>query len=277
MTSIPSAAERFGVAFPPDLAAFLDLVGELEAAGLGLGDYPLGLTLAAPFARTKGRPRRGQAAADRYFNDPPEFVTVLHGDTDGLHWGYWFDDPGRLPPVVAAYYHNDAFQITEEGGDLLTALEARLADVRRTMEQYLTEDADNAATYRAAITRLDAIAEQVGRRPRPAPHPRAIAAPTREGMGIVVSPDHYRPIPGVERFEAWDYTPTEADVRQMAEAAHEALAAGFPGAALQLGRNLWAEPAFAPVAHDLLERAYTALDRPLLREWLARAVAFRVA
>ena len=55
--------------------------------------------------------------------------------------------------------------------------------------------------------------------------------------------------------------------------ARQAAAEGFTGAALKLGHDLWqshVEPAAA-----MLELAYDALDRKLLRGYLARAVAFR--
>ncbi|MGK0290240.1 MAG: hypothetical protein ACI86H_001695, partial [bacterium] len=28
----------------------------------------------------------------RYYNDPPEFFTLLYGGGDGLHYGLWYDD-----------------------------------------------------------------------------------------------------------------------------------------------------------------------------------------
>ncbi|XP_066601812.1 histone PARylation factor 1 [Prorops nasuta] len=37
----------------------------------------------------------------RYFYDPPEFQTVIKfDDKDGLHYGYWRDDPSELPVFV---------------------------------------------------------------------------------------------------------------------------------------------------------------------------------
>lgn len=42
----------------------------------------------------------------RYYRDPPEFLTFMHGGTDGLHFGLWYDD-GRTCTGVASYYNND--------------------------------------------------------------------------------------------------------------------------------------------------------------------------
>ena len=59
----------------------------------------------------------------RYYNDPPEFFTVLLGGIDGLHWGYYLDDPtthlSAGPQAgVASYYTNDAFELMTDGDTL---------------------------------------------------------------------------------------------------------------------------------------------------------------
>src|SRR5688572_13053986 len=50
----------------------------------------------------------------RFYYDPPELFTVMVGHTDGLHWGYWFDDPDdpEREPVVADYFHIDSYEIS---------------------------------------------------------------------------------------------------------------------------------------------------------------------
>ena len=58
----------------------------------------------------------------RYYNDPPEFLTVASGGTDGLHWGYYIDDPHAPTFPVVSYYSNDAFELKIAGKTLFEAL-----------------------------------------------------------------------------------------------------------------------------------------------------------
>ena len=44
----------------------------------------------------------------RYRSDPPELVTIMSGDSDGLHYGLWYDDPAELPSAVAHNYARDS-------------------------------------------------------------------------------------------------------------------------------------------------------------------------
>ncbi|MDF1665298.1 MAG: DUF2228 domain-containing protein [Planctomycetota bacterium] len=53
----------------------------------------------------------------RFYRNPPEFVTVLMGHTDGLHWGLWYDDPNELPDRIVSTYARDSVEI---GGDAIT-------------------------------------------------------------------------------------------------------------------------------------------------------------
>ena len=67
--------------------------------GANVGYRKRELTL-NPFEVLAGRfdgrvPRNSLLLHWRYYDDPPEFFTVLAGGTDGLHWGYFLDDPPR--------------------------------------------------------------------------------------------------------------------------------------------------------------------------------------
>jgi hypothetical protein len=48
----------------------------------------------------------------RFRCDPPEFVTVFTGNSDGSHWGLWYDEPRELPTIVV---HNWARDTAETG------------------------------------------------------------------------------------------------------------------------------------------------------------------
>ena len=40
----------------------------------------------------------------RYYRDPPELFTFAYGNTDGLHYGLWFDDARGAPHGIASEY-----------------------------------------------------------------------------------------------------------------------------------------------------------------------------
>ena len=67
---------------------------------------------------------------------------------------------------------------------------------------------------------------------------RVVVADTLEGMGIVVPVPLYRPLSlGDEELRARAIA--DADVSDVVAEAQRALAEGFPGTALKLGRDLW--------------------------------------
>src|SRR6185295_13090157 len=111
-------AGHYGLELPDDFFAFAEFARELAGRGLALADEPLAIRLGSAFDVC-----RSDFVADgfnplwdsRYPNDPPEFLTILHGHTDGLHWGYYVDDPATANFPVASYYHRDAFVIGVAG------------------------------------------------------------------------------------------------------------------------------------------------------------------
>ncbi len=44
----------------------------------------------------------------RYHGDPPELVTIINGDTDGLHFGLWYEDPACFPSFIVRNYARDS-------------------------------------------------------------------------------------------------------------------------------------------------------------------------
>ncbi len=50
----------------------------------------------------------------RYRADAPQFVTFLGGDSDGLHWGFWYDSPEHFP-VIAHNYARDSAETWLDG------------------------------------------------------------------------------------------------------------------------------------------------------------------
>lgn len=289
---------RYRLQFPDSFYAFWDFARTQSSLLDVLDDNHMGMVLTAnrlmgPFAYlNESQPVAGNPLWDaRYYNDPPEFLTVAYGRTDGLHWGYYVDDPQSPTFPVVAYYSNDAFELTVVGETLFEALRdeverkysscledlehdpkekdayqrrlAHLARVRERLQTYATgERGEVGGEYLAKYTAIS------GRS-------RRVVAPTRDGMGIVVPEGKYQPVSGDDPYQIWNYRPTSQEVQAKNEEALQLLAQGYPGAALKLGKDLWVYRDFREASYALLEAAYAALRRELLREWLHMAIAFR--
>ena len=104
----------------------------------------MSISLEGPFKILAGQadaPPDGWRLGTRYYDDPPEFFTVFSGDTDGLHWGYWFDDPDNSPSCcVAEYFSRDAFELTEDGETLFEAFRLQLEGHYETTLEYMEAD-----------------------------------------------------------------------------------------------------------------------------------------
>lgn len=289
----------YGLAMPDSLFGFWDFARRVT---LPLLRDTAGITaLAGPFELlgTAAPADHDPLWRARYYNDPPEFLTLMTGSIDGLHWGYYLDEPGQPGLPVARYYHNDAFQIAVTGADLFEAMRLELEyhyrdrldygeavgnheRVRSLLKQYATAD-----RHEQGQDYVDTYGS---------PWLRRTTAPTRDDMGIVVPPGSYRPLArhdhggigivdapqsrsltaAADPFQEWNFFPDAAEVAAMTEAALEASRAGYPGTPLKLGKDLWAYgDAFEACSCRLLEAAYDALDRPLLQRYLDIACRHR--
>jgi hypothetical protein len=233
----------------------------------------LGLAADGPLAllANEDRPPRD----DRFFNDPPEFFTVLRGPIDGLHWGYWFDHPGQLKPVVVSYYANDAFEIRLDGATLFEA-------IRKYIETSGTDEADHVAMREALAKHVPAMRKrrEVGDaylKKYGAPAIRKATVQTRSRLGIVIDKKRYRPLGQRDPFtkKKTDYWPEASEVKRYVTAARKATADGYPGTALKLGHDLWIYRDHHAASHEMLGLAYSALGRDALKAQLARAIAYR--
>jgi hypothetical protein len=79
----------------------------------------------------------------RYRCDAPQFVTFLGGDSDGLHWGFWYDSPAHFP-VVAHNYARDSAETWLDGVVEVPAL-LRKAIAKATDEAWAELDAEEPA------------------------------------------------------------------------------------------------------------------------------------
>lgn len=146
---LPDSIFRFWAFFQACGPIERQVLDELELSPFGIMDL-----FDAPTRRS--RDGVDVRVHGRYYRDPPEFLTFMHGGTDGLHFGLWFDD-GRTCAGVAAYYNNDGGGVGLPSG---TPLEA----VRTTLEShwhhvndpaYLGEDDDETMPYETELLNDD--------------------------------------------------------------------------------------------------------------------------
>jgi len=282
----------YGFDFPEDFYRFWDFANRLKPLEPLLALYDsLGVVLTGPFEVLAGRfdhvtPPLSPYLHWRYYMDPPEFFTVLVGDTDGLHWGYYLDAPPDPAGCVAHCYANDALEIAKDGDTLFEAirlwLEEALAQSHQDVD-YGLEDAAILMENRATLGRLRQSLQAYATEDRPENEdeyvekycrlpPRRdqlVVAATRDLAGIVVPPDLYRPLSPKDK-KLWRHLFDEEDHRDVIGEARQALRCGFPGTALKLGKDLWTIPNERNMAYayELLDAAYAALGRDLLRRVL---------
>jgi hypothetical protein len=270
---------EYGFAFPEDLYRFWELACRLAPLDpLNALADTLGVVLVGPFEVLHGRfdgrvPRRSLLLHWRYHDDPPELFTALAGADDGQHWGYFLDDPAAPEAgCVASYYVRDAYEVTADGDSLFEAMRlhleythasaemdgaadvlARLERVRTRLMAYATSDRDETG---------DEYAERWGGVSRRSEH---VVAETMDGMGVVVPPPQYRPL-SVDGRRLYKRLKRGEGLDELAAEARRALAEGFPGTALKLGKDLWAcvGEQQSALSAKLLEEAYTALGRAAL-------------
>jgi hypothetical protein len=287
--------QLYGFDFPDDLWRFWDFVRRLQPLDPlhALADT-LQVVLVGPFDVLAGRfdgltPRYSHLLHWRYHDDPPEFFTVLAGDTDGLHWGYYLDDPAqpRSPAAaVASYYAGDVFELSLDGDNLFEAIRLQLEYLQRDNEDYRAEDKEQAPLYDQRLEQLARLRERLvryatGERTEVGEEyteryagswtrSEWVVAPTREGMGIVVPEEKYRPLSLVGP-KLWRFLRRHKNPVELVEEARQALSEGFPGTALELGKDLWGMIGARRrgYAYELLDAAYEALGRQALRTVLA--------
>ncbi|WP_433511057.1 hypothetical protein ACQP2T_45465 [Nonomuraea sp. CA-143628] len=228
----------------------------------------------------------------RYYRDPPEFLTFMHGGSDGLHFGLWYDD-GRTCAGVASYYNND-------GGGVGLPSRTPLEVVRDTLEwgwRHVGDQDDEPADpmdldvvarrHRLRLLREALMTVETGDRDeqgedyhnayRHSPELLERGDPDRietlDGGGALVDGDtliergRQRPWDDYDFCTALQKELTDDLVAREARIAEarRRCAAGHPADALTLGRDLhWisaGDPELERHANELLTMAYRALGR----------------
>lgn len=248
-------AKAYGFAFPPDLDRF-----EKIARKHGDALFAAGLRLIGPFGNAKD--------LDRYGGDPPEFFTVCEGDTDGLHWGYVFHEPGK-PGYVASFYAREGYPITSAGPTIGAAIFDHVEAVREDMEDELAEirrvgeDDRELARDVARLKKLEAALRKERRRFTP---PKEKTA-TLDGLGLRVPASTYARVDGKKVVKDL----RTKKVEKWIDRGYELIAEGRPGSALHIARDALA--VLATEKQDpavlLAIAAYEALGRPLLARTFA--------
>lgn len=225
---------------------------------------------ASPARPAKARDGLDHRLHQRFYRDPPEFLTVLHGD-DGLRYGLWYDDPDCPPSFVASFDNRDGGGIGAHGPTLLGVVRERVERVQLHQD---TGPGEEAARLHAWLVR-DAVTEfETADRPergqayldrwrREVRLDGRVATVAEVGV-LAGAPATTRDVEVVERaVRAGD-----PGVQALVDAALAACAEGDPGEALALGHDLhWlskGDPEREAWAAELLAAAYGRLGRPAL-------------
>lgn len=206
----------------------------------------------------------------RYYRDPPELFTFAYGNTDGLHYGLWYDDVRSAPHGIGSHYahasgeltldrlspldlvRDEAEQYREvmlEGTTLAEVEEPEFRDLLRFRANVLLEDLAAWADAGGGSADDDpGLAEDLPR------------LPTADGAGALAAHGSSRVQP------SWSGGVFGA----LTAAATAALEQGNPAEALCLGRDLhWSSGrnrGCEQTARELLVSAYRALGRDALAE-----------
>jgi hypothetical protein len=265
-------AEVYGLRLPRSLIAWAALVqsaGPFELRGLErLGRGGGGILV---WFEDGGLERATKDDLDprldcRFRCDPPEFVTIAWGDSDGLHYGLWFDDPAELPTTIVLNYARDSAETWDSGHrNMLDLLREQLVESGERSDEPRTL---GEAMLASAIEWFSREAESELSADPPSRWAGVMRPPVVGSLGPALEPEHGDPRSHEEqrRYEA--YRARAPEVRAWIEQAREELAAGRPAYALVLGRELhwFDQDEWRAEGLELLVAAYRALGRDALAE-----------
>lgn len=212
----------------------------------------------------------------RFRRDPPEFVTVMMGHTDGLHFGLWYDDPAELPSGLVHNYARDSAETWVSKPTVVGEIARR---VRREIEEPDYPDEPAPSSLQALADALEwfrdaddkALAEGGPRRWAQAPRGEILGGAPPALLESSGDPRATRAAVN-ERYAAYCDKSGGAQVSKWVDEAMAELGQGKPAFALTLGRELhWLDAAsWREKALELLCAAYGALGRHALAD-IARA------
>ncbi|KHD73962.1 hypothetical protein MB27_31580 [Actinoplanes utahensis] len=270
----PLVAERFqrvwGLRLPRHVAVFAALAASDGDALSELMITPWGVT---DYFRDGGLDLRGRDGLDerlhvRFRRDPAEFVTVMSGGSDGLHYGLWYDDPAELPTMIVHNYARDTAETWESESPSLLGVVAE--EVESHLSDYGSdgEEAERMAPLIEAIEWFDAADDAALLADGP---PRWVYEPRsylRVSVLPLLPPDAGDPRTGVSEARLDTFQKDPAGAAEWIAQARRELAGGQPALALAVGSELhWLDQdEYRQDGSDLLVGAYRALGRDALAE-----------
>lgn len=283
----PAVAEKvrqvYGLRLPLHLAVFCALWKSADAAERAAFDYlgvsPLGLTdyFGDEGLRLVGRDGLDERLHGRFRCDPAEFVTVLMGGSDGLHYGLWYDDPAELPSFIVHNYARDSAE-TWAGRNPTLLGELREA-VARVASDY-GADGEEARLLRPLTAALDwfAPAERLALEADGKPRWASAARPSG-GVSVfpALPPNSGDPRLKQSRDRMSSFHSGSPEAAEWIAQAERELAVGEPALALAVGGELhWLDhDDYRPQSRRLLTAAYRSLGRDALAEIIEVHTAHR--
>ncbi|ROO85746.1 uncharacterized protein DUF2228 [Actinocorallia herbida] len=269
----PAVAERvgrvYGLRVPRHLGvfwAFWRSADDAERAALdALGLSLIGVTdyFGDRGPRLVGRDGLDERLHGRFRQDPAEFVTVLAGHSDGLHYGLWYDDPAELPSFVV---HNHARDSAETWSDGRPTLLAELRDLVHRASLDYGADSEDAPLVRPLLAALDwfAPAERDALQADGAPR-RASALRSFSAVSVfpALPPDSGDPLLAESAARLKGFQTGAPEAAEWIARAERELASGAPALALAVGSELhWLDhDAYRAESRALLTAAYRSLGR----------------
>lgn len=245
------------------LAAFCDSLDPDERralANLGLGLWGIGDWFRDGGLERSLKPGLDARVHARFRCDAPEFVTVMSGGADGLHFGHWYDLPAKLPRLIALSYARDTALAEVCVG------RSFLSEIQRRARRAASDGVDAAALLPALadFEELDAHVAKTewGRTTKQPPRLQ-----TLRGLGPYLTDalplDPTWPSLAARRAA---YTGDPDQVHAWIVRAQDELGGGHPGLALLVGNDLHFLDRDRGQARDLLVAGYRALGRDALAE-----------
>jgi hypothetical protein len=261
--------ELYGLEFPDSLFhlhAFFSGMSDEEQEALRM--WPSGLLSVLSLPRQKLarlKPKYPILLHYRFYRDPPEFFTCLHGDCDGEHWGILLDEPDRGFRGMAAYYNNDGDRIRVYFSPF-DAILNRIDHFIEETDEAIEDEPDQEDYWRGQEQLLRQIRERLERYtaehgiPLDGGRPRGIESDT--GLTLIVPGSKVKKAPTIfqgHQFETQHSPRMKSLIRNaVAECTQDK-----PLGALSIGRSLhyWGGSNYSQDAYQLLRAAYEALGR----------------
>lgn len=265
--------DGFGFTPPDEFFSFWEFARSIKpkVPTLAFCDLTM-MDLAGPFGLLAGDFDNRKARYDpclhwRYFGDPPEFVTILTGGTDGLHWGYVVDEPSQPPLGIVGYFAYDDVTVFQESASLFQLLENHLKTTLKETEREIKSNArlakDSGVKRQLEECRkmLADLQSFVGQ--------HKVNLPKTSELEFVdhCNPPPPFPFPPLEEFDTLPQLVKEG-LAELSDEGYSDL-----NARLKIGRMLWhwhydGNSQLEAVAFDLLDKAYESMNRKFLRHVL---------